>query len=218
MTHYKRPPVPSTLKLIDAAPLERLETGTRAVVEIVGYPDGQMRVVLSRVEGPRGSRRIAQADFLMFLDVDEAKDALDLLADRVAEAAASSARPGPAVVDDKLVTRIRQLLDEGHGPDTVLRLITGANKDAAVHSAIIVEKTKREGTYRTVSATPSAVAAARDSGGHKPRWKELAAMVYGDASNEFVAKVRALYEEEHGPGSASRSWTGRGRKPSGWTE
>lgn len=87
--HFKRPPVPSTEKLVAEAPLDRLETGVRAVVEIVAYPDGQFRLVTSQVEGGRGSRRIVQAGFLMFIDVDEAKDALDALADRVAAAAGS---------------------------------------------------------------------------------------------------------------------------------
>jgi 2-methylisocitrate lyase-like PEP mutase family enzyme len=82
--HFRRPPVPSTAKLVADAPLESLQTGTRAVVEIVGYPDGQMRLVTSRIEGTPGSRRIVQVCYLMFVDADEAKDALDSLVDRVA--------------------------------------------------------------------------------------------------------------------------------------
>jgi hypothetical protein len=89
--HFRRPPVPSTEKLIREAPVDRLETGLRAVVEIVGYPDGQFRLVTARIEGSKGARRIVQGGFLMFIDVDEAKDALDALADRVAAAAAQPA-------------------------------------------------------------------------------------------------------------------------------
>ena len=88
--HFKRPPAASTQKLVAEAPLEGLETGVRAVVEIVGYPDGQFRLVTAQVEGGRGNRRIVQAGFLMFVDADEAKDALDALADRVARAAAGA--------------------------------------------------------------------------------------------------------------------------------
>lgn len=88
--HFRRPPVASTLNLIDTAPLERLQTGTRAVVEIVGYPDGQVRLTTSAIEGSRGSRRITQGPFLMFVDVDEAKDALDALLDRVDSVARSA--------------------------------------------------------------------------------------------------------------------------------
>jgi hypothetical protein len=86
--HFRRPPVPSTLRLIDDAPLQRLETGTRAVVEIVGYPDGQMRLTASEISGPARGRTIKQGPFLMFVDADEAKDALDALVDRVAKIAA----------------------------------------------------------------------------------------------------------------------------------
>jgi hypothetical protein len=85
--HFHSPLLPSTETLIAEAPLERLETGLRAVVEIVGYPDRQFRLVVSRIEGGRGARRIVQDGFLMFIDVDEAKDALDALADRIAAAA-----------------------------------------------------------------------------------------------------------------------------------
>jgi hypothetical protein len=87
--HFRHPPVASTEKLVDDAPLERLETGLRGVVEIVAYPDGQLRLVTSRVEGRAGARRIVQSGVLMFRDVDEAKDALDLLADRIAREAAA---------------------------------------------------------------------------------------------------------------------------------
>src|SRR4029079_4651854 len=53
----------------------------------VAYPDGQLRLVTSRVEGRAGARRIVQSGVLMFREVDEAKDALDL-ADRIAPEAA----------------------------------------------------------------------------------------------------------------------------------
>jgi len=82
--HFRRPPVPSTHRLVDGVPLQRLETGTRAVVEIVGYPDGQMRLSASEISGPPRGRTIRQGPFLMFIDADEAKDALDAIVDRVA--------------------------------------------------------------------------------------------------------------------------------------
>lgn len=86
--HFRRAPVASTENLIADAPLEKLETGTRAVVEIVGYPDGQFRLMTSQISGARGSRVIRQHGFLMFVDADEAKDALDALVDRVRDASA----------------------------------------------------------------------------------------------------------------------------------
>jgi hypothetical protein len=88
--HYHIPPVPSTLAFVDAAPLDLLMTGRRAVVEIVGYPDGQFRLVSSRVDGPPRHRSITQTGVLMFRDGNEAKDALDLLVDRISTAARHS--------------------------------------------------------------------------------------------------------------------------------
>ncbi len=81
--HYKRPPVPSTERFVAEAPFAKLRTGTQAVVEIVTYPDGQVRLTASSVSGAAGSPRIVQGPFLMFVDADEAKDALDLLVDRL---------------------------------------------------------------------------------------------------------------------------------------
>ena len=81
--HFKRPPVGSTIGLVDRAPVEKIKTGQRAVVEVVGYPDGQFRLSTSTIVGPPGSRQIKQAETLMFNDADEAKDALDLLLDRI---------------------------------------------------------------------------------------------------------------------------------------
>lgn len=89
--HFHRPPFPSTVELVENAPLEHLRTGTRAVIEVVGYPEGQMRVTVSEISGPPRSRQIRQAGFLMFTDVNEAKDALDLLLDRVDSVAQNAA-------------------------------------------------------------------------------------------------------------------------------
>jgi hypothetical protein len=88
--HFRRPPVPSTEQFVAPAPLAKLQTGTRAVVEVVGYPDGQFRLTASSVSGAQGSRRITQGPFLMFVDVDEARDALDLLLGRLDAEAKSS--------------------------------------------------------------------------------------------------------------------------------
>jgi hypothetical protein len=88
--HFHIAPVPSTVALVEQAPIEKVRTGYRAVVEITGYADGQMSLVTSRIEGSRGSRSIVQAGNLMFRDADETKDALDLLADRVSAVAASA--------------------------------------------------------------------------------------------------------------------------------
>jgi hypothetical protein len=87
--HFHIAPVPSTVTLVEQAPIDKVRTGYRAVVEITGYGDGQMSLVTSRIEGRAGSRRIVQAGNLMCRHGNEAKDALDLLVDRVSAVAAS---------------------------------------------------------------------------------------------------------------------------------
>ena len=85
--HFHNPPVESTHRFVQSAPLAKLETGTRAVLEVVAYPDGQFRLVTSVVEGQPGQRTIRQHDVLMFRDANETKDALDLLVDRLDDVA-----------------------------------------------------------------------------------------------------------------------------------
>jgi len=46
-----------------------------------------MQLAVSRISGASGKRSITQADGLMFRSVDEVKDALDDLADRLAQEA-----------------------------------------------------------------------------------------------------------------------------------
>lgn len=122
------------------------------------------------------------------------------------------------MTDKAMIDRIHELLRRGYGPDKIVREITGKVHDHALHTVVVVEKTKLGGTYRSVSPTPAAVVDARDNRRPMPRWKEVAAMVYGEADAAAVDSVRALYEREKGPGSARRSWTGRGRKPSEYVD
>jgi hypothetical protein len=82
--HFRREPVESTRDLIENAPLTKLDTGTRAVVEIISHSDGHFRLATSVVEGTPGRRTIRQHGRLNFRDADETKDALDFLIDRLA--------------------------------------------------------------------------------------------------------------------------------------
>lgn len=88
--HFHLPPVKSTRQLVTSAPLTKLDTGTRVAVELIAYPDGQLRLVTSSIEGPDSNRTIKQNKSLMFRDSNEIKDALDLLVDFVQDAATCS--------------------------------------------------------------------------------------------------------------------------------
>lgn len=92
MKHWHRDPAPSTRKLIEQAHFDSTEKGLRLTVELVAYPDGQVGIMISKVSGRPKSRQITQVSSLMFNNVDEAKDALDGLADRLAEESSSRDR------------------------------------------------------------------------------------------------------------------------------
>jgi hypothetical protein len=66
------------------------------IVEVIAYPMGHVNVAVSRVSGSAKNRRLVQDSSLMFNDVDEAKDALDALADRLSREAGAFA-PGSAL-------------------------------------------------------------------------------------------------------------------------
>jgi hypothetical protein len=64
-------------------------------LEVTAYPAGHVEVASSVVSGSPRSRTIRRAtDPLMFNDIDEAKDAVDLILDRLADE--TSRREGPA--------------------------------------------------------------------------------------------------------------------------
>ena len=101
--HWHRDLAPSTALLVEAARFVRTKKGLQAVVELIAYPKGHVHVAVSHVSGPARNRQLVQDSTLMFNDVDEAKDALDAIADRLAfeagelEAAAATA---PATGDE----------------------------------------------------------------------------------------------------------------------
>jgi hypothetical protein len=86
--HWSCAPAPSTRKLVDGATFEPTEKGLRVVLEVTAYPGGQVQVTTSRVSGRPRQRTIVQSgDALMFNVMDEAKDAVDLILDRLADEA-----------------------------------------------------------------------------------------------------------------------------------
>jgi hypothetical protein len=66
MRHWHKEPAPSTLGLVGAAPLARTGKGIQLAVELIAYPDGQVQVAVSRIEGLPGERKITQAKELVF--------------------------------------------------------------------------------------------------------------------------------------------------------
>ena len=72
----------------------------------------------------------------------------------------------------------------------------------------IEEEARLDNELAAYPASPRSVAALRDE--RQLRWERIAARVFGDARR--TDEVRSLYDEAHGPGAASRSYTGRGRR------
>ncbi len=97
--HWHRDLAPSTVSLVEAARFARTKKGLQTIVELIAYPKGQVHLAVSSVSGSARNRQLIQDSSLMFNDVDEAKDALDALADRLAlEAGALEAGPVTASV------------------------------------------------------------------------------------------------------------------------
>lgn len=87
MRHWHEEAAPATDRFIREAPFTPTEKGLQAVIEVIAYPEGKVQVAVSRISGPRGSRKIGQAN-LMFNDMGEAKGAVDAVVDRLADEAA----------------------------------------------------------------------------------------------------------------------------------
>ena len=84
--HWHREPADSTRDFATAAPFTPTHRGLQAAIEVIAYPPGHVQVVTSRITGTPGRRTITQVgEPLMFNDIDEAKDAVDLILDRLAQ-------------------------------------------------------------------------------------------------------------------------------------
>jgi hypothetical protein len=89
--HWDRDLAPSTVIFVTDARFERTEKGLQMVVEVIAYPEGHINMAVSSVSGASRNRRLVQQKSLPFNNVREAKDALDALADRLAQEAAALA-------------------------------------------------------------------------------------------------------------------------------
>jgi hypothetical protein len=93
--HWDREPAPSTLTWVASTPLMPTKTGLKMVLEVTAYRDDKVHIALSKVEGSPRQRTIKQVVPLMFNNMDEAKDALDELADHLSRQAATLDQPLP---------------------------------------------------------------------------------------------------------------------------
>jgi hypothetical protein len=82
--HWHREPARATNEFVSAAPFVRTKKGLQVAIEVIAYPAGHVQVVASRISGAPGKRSIVQAaEPLMFNNIEEAKDAVDLILDRL---------------------------------------------------------------------------------------------------------------------------------------
>jgi hypothetical protein len=73
-----------TVTFVDTAHFDETPKGLKATLEITAYPAGHVGVAVSRISGAPRSRSIVQVgEPLMFNDIDEAKDAVDGILDRL---------------------------------------------------------------------------------------------------------------------------------------
>ena len=86
-----REPVDSTRSLIANTPFTPTEKGLQAAIEVIAYPAGHVQVAASRITGAPGKRTIVQAESLPFRNIEEAKDAVDLILDRLSDEASELA-------------------------------------------------------------------------------------------------------------------------------
>ena len=100
---------------------------------------------------------------------------------------------------------IRERLRSGMTPDKVYEAM-GSKR--VYWLAAIEEEARLEGELEAFPATAETVVMLRDE--RQLRWERIAARVFGDARR--VQDVQRLYDEVHGEGAASRSYTGRGRR------
>jgi hypothetical protein len=148
--HWHHDLAPSTAVLVDAARFEKTQKGLQMIVELIAYPKGHVNVAVSRVSGPAKNRRLVQDSSLMFNDIDEAKDALDALADRLAREAGAPvpARTPPSGTGLTKDFSDQALREEGFsGFVTFAELLAGALADVPTSGGVYL-------VYRDDEAEP----------------------------------------------------------------
>lgn len=86
--HWHRDPAPSTINFAREARFTPTGKGLQTAIEVIAYPEGKVQVAVSQISGTPGKRSISQLESLMFNDMNEAKDAVDLILDQLTEDAA----------------------------------------------------------------------------------------------------------------------------------
>ena len=75
---------PRSQKLIDAAPISRVRTGVRTVVELTAYPDGHANIAVGSIEtGGNRAFTYRRADSLPLNHRRELEQFLEAIADRL---------------------------------------------------------------------------------------------------------------------------------------
>ena len=175
-----------------------LAEGTAARGQTAGYPDG----VVARSPYPGLEETWYEDDREWGWTIDprgvfpDVRPAID-----IAERFHPSAGPASEAPDRE---QVREQLQSGLTPDQVY----AAWEKRVYWLTAIEEEARLENELAAFPETPESVATLRDQ--RQLRWERIAARVFGEAQR--VAEVRSLYDQAHGPGASSRSYTGRGRR------
>jgi hypothetical protein len=88
--HSQLEPDEDSLTFVEGAALVRTMDGTRVALEITVFENATVYVAVSKIDPESGKRLIVPDTALMCADVDEAKDVIDAVLDRLGAEAASS--------------------------------------------------------------------------------------------------------------------------------
>jgi hypothetical protein len=86
--HWHSEPDESVRRFAEGATFVPNMEALQTALEVVVFEGGAVSLSSSRIVPNQGKREIWQETALMFHDIDEAKDAVDLILDRLAEEAA----------------------------------------------------------------------------------------------------------------------------------
>jgi hypothetical protein len=100
---------------------------------------------------------------------------------------------------------IREYLRAGLTPDQIYARM---GRHRRIWLEAIEEEARLDNELAAFPATPDAVVELRDKRCY--RWERVAVRVFGNPRE--IRRVRELYEQAKGPGSAKKSYTGRGRR------
>ena len=185
--HWHSEPDKTVRRFAQKATFRRTMGDLQAAIEVTAHEDGSVSVVSSEIVPISGTRTIVQESALMFDAMDEAKDAVDLILDRLAGEAGRDLAPQDA-------EETSPVLAMSDAADPVARILAPLTLDPPAPDEVIEQLVRHVSTTYGASLPEDYVSFLRTANGADGDLENGAPVVFWKA--ELLPKVNEDSETE----------------------